>query len=273
MKDLVKKAQSFITFDTPFEIGYIQTLFAATHHQQQRMIPYWGVASTRQKLIANYWLNQVTGHFTLLLTIPVLLFLLSSGSIDYGHLLVILATGLLTFSVLLFFHYWPGFIRDFLPRLEAVANAYRYEQQLQIIARLQEKIVLQQQQFQQQIVASSLLAHERQDKIKKCRQAQLSNFALTLIYYVLAKTSGMPELHSNDHTAHLLMQFYGIDPGSIRTNLELITGSGGRRRNLSDRKRTEIINRFSEAYRFFEEQKFTAGILLLKELEIKIAGH
>lgn len=54
---------------------------------------------------------------------------------------------MLAFAVLMFFHYWPGFIRDFLPRLEAVVNAYRGEQQHQIISRLREKIALQKQHF------------------------------------------------------------------------------------------------------------------------------
>lgn len=83
----------------------------------------------------------------------------------------------------------------------------------------------------------------------------------------------MPDLKSNDQTPHLLMQLYGVDPGSIRSNLELITGSGGKHKNLSDRKRIELVNRFAEAYRFFEEQEFTAGGQLLKELEIKIVSH
>jgi len=176
------------------------------------------------------------------------------------------------FGVLLFFHYWPGFIRDFLPRLESVVDAYRTEQQQQIIAHLREKMTLQQKHFQQQITTLTRLAEQQKDEIKKCRQAQLSNFALTLIYYVLAKTSGMPDPKSNDHTPQLLMQLYGIDPGSIRANLELITGNG-RRKSLSDRKRTELVNRFDEAYRFFEEQGFTAGMLLLKDLEVRIVGY
>ena len=273
MKDLVKKVRSFITFDAPFEIGYIQTSFIDTHQKQQSLIPYWGVASTRQKLIANYWLNQVTGHFAILLTVSAVFSLTFNGNIAPTHLLVIPITGMLAFAVLLCFHYWPGFVRDFLPRLEAVVNAYRNEQQRQIITRLREKIVLQKQQFQQEIAVLTMQTEQQQQELKKCRQAQLSNFALTIIYYVLAKAAGMPELKSNDHTPDLLMQLYGVDPGSIRSNLELITGSGGRHKNLSDRKRTEIINRFAEAYRFFDNQQFAVGIQLLKELEIKIVGR
>lgn len=273
MKDSVKKVQSFMTFDAPFEMEHIQTAFFVTHQKQQSLIPYWSVASTRQKLIANYWLNHVIRHFALLLTIPVLFSLISIGNITPAHLLVILITGMLAFAVLMFFHYWPGFIRDFLPRLEAVVNAYRGEQQHQIISRLREKIALQKQQFQLEIAALSMRTEQQCQELKKCRQAQLSNFALTLIYYVLSKTSGMPDLKSYDQTPHLLMQLYGVDPGSIRSNLELITGSGGKHKNLSDRKRTELVNRFAEAYRFFEEQEFTAGGQLLKELEIKIVSH
>lgn len=273
MKDIVKKVQSFITFEAPLEIGYIQTLFAATHHQQLSMMPQWAVASTRLKLIAHYWLNQVMGHFALLLTLPVLFFLLSSGSIEHGHLLVIMAVAGLTFGVLLVFHYLPGFIRDFLPRLEAVANAYHQEQQEQTSARLKENVAQQQHEIRRLTEALSKQAEQQQEEIKKCRQAQFSNFALTLIFYVLAKTSGMADLQCNDQTANRLMQLYGIDPGSIRANLELITGSGGKRRNLSKRRRTEISNRFEEAYRFFESQEFAKGIHLLKELEIKMVGN
>ncbi len=59
MKELMKKAQHFLTFDTPLEMNYISTLFATTHSQNQRQIPEWGHTSTRQKLIANYWFGDV----------------------------------------------------------------------------------------------------------------------------------------------------------------------------------------------------------------------
>lgn len=63
MKELMQSVKSFITFDAPSEFGSIKTLFAATHHQQQRIIPEWCMASTRQKLKAHYWYSYVPGHF------------------------------------------------------------------------------------------------------------------------------------------------------------------------------------------------------------------
>jgi hypothetical protein len=62
------------------------------------------------------------------------------------------------------------------------------------------------------------------------------------------------------------MKLYGVDKGSLKKNLELIFG---KRKKLPPRKHTEIQNRFSEAYTFFEKLDFPKGIQLLKELESK----
>jgi hypothetical protein len=45
--------------------------------------------------------------------------------------------------------------------------------------------------------------------------------------------------------------------------------SGSKRKNLGERKYTEIRNRFEEAISFFNEMDFSRGVLLLKELELK----
>jgi hypothetical protein len=47
-------------------------------------------------------------------------------------------------------------------------------------------------------------------------------------------------------------------------------GHSSQRKNWTDRKRTEIENRFGEACQFFEELDFPAGAQLLKDLEAKI---
>lgn len=39
MKDLVKRAKSFITFDFPLQTAYISTQFANTHKKLQTEIP------------------------------------------------------------------------------------------------------------------------------------------------------------------------------------------------------------------------------------------
>jgi hypothetical protein len=111
-------------------------------------------------------------------------------------------------------------------------------------------------------------AYERKqiEQLEKCRQAQLSNFALVLLFYVFDKTAGMNRLQCNDQSAELMMKLYGIDKGSIKKSLELIIGKW---KNLPTRKMTEIQNRFTEAYKFFEELQFPKGVHMLQDLEMR----
>jgi hypothetical protein len=129
---------------------------------------------------------------------------------------------------MLLFHYRPNFYSDFLPKLETIKETYERKQL---------------------------------EQLEKCKRVQLSNPALVLIYYVFDKVSGVNSLQCNDHYAALLMKLYGVDQGSLKKNLELIFGS---KKNLSERKRTEIRNRFQEAYDFFEEIQFNQGPKLLQ---------
>jgi hypothetical protein len=274
MKDLVKKAQSFITFDAPFKIGSIKTLFAATHQKQQSIMPYWGITSTRQKLIAHYWYSQVPGHFALLLSLPILIFLLTSGGIEHGHILVVLIVIGLTFGVLWVCHYWPAFIGDFLPKLESVVHAHRQDQLAQVITFQQVKIAQQQQEVRRLTAAMIIQAEQQVKALEKCKKAQLSNLALVLIYHVFEKRkTALPDLPCTKETASLLMQFFGVDTGSIYENLKLTKGTSGSYKNMKPRRQTEIKNSFEEAYRFFEQMSFEEGTQLLKNLEMKITGH
>ena len=68
------------------------------------------------------------------------------------------------------------------------------------------------------------LEAQQNEKLEKCRQAQLSNFALSLIFYVFDKTSTINSLQCNDQFAGLLMKLYGVDTGSMKKNLALILG-------------------------------------------------
>jgi hypothetical protein len=139
-------------------------------------------------------------------------------------MLSVLFAGVLSYSVLYLFHYRPYFSSIFLPRLQTAKEIYEGKQR---------------------------------EQLEKCRQAQLSNFALALVFYVFDKTTGMNRLQCNDQSAELMMKLYGIDKGSIKKSLELIIG---KRKNLPTRKMTEIQNRFTEAYQFFEELQFRKGI-------------
>ena len=141
--------------------------------------------------------------------------------------------GLFVLPVLVISYYWPHYSYNFLPKLEMVKESFEESQN---------------------------------DKMEKCRQAQLSNFALALVFYVIDKTSAINTLQCNDRSAALLMKLYGVDNGSMKKNLELILG---KKRELPPRKYTEIQNRFDEACAFFEDLQFKKGIQILRELEAR----
>jgi hypothetical protein len=233
MKDFVNRVRAFITFDYPIEIASISKQFTELHRQLQAETPGWSTVATKQKLISKYWNIYVAGHYALIFILPIVVIILFKGSIEKGYLLSIVMAGVVSFPILYLFHYRPSFGSFYLPRLETVKEMY-------------ERKALEQ--------------------LEKCRQSQLSNFALALIFYVLDKTSGINSLQCNDRFAALLTQLYGVDAGSLKKNLELIIG---KRQNLSARKVTEIQNRFGEAYEFFNELHFKEGVRILIELESK----
>ncbi len=76
----------------------------------------------------------------------------------------------------------------------------------------------------------------------------------------------MNSLQCIDHHAALLTKLFGVDQGSLKKNLELILG---KKKNLSERKLTEIRNQFEEAKTFFEEIQFKEGLRVLNDLEPK----
>jgi len=234
MKDLVKRAKSFITFDFPIQTAYITTQFANTHRKLQTEITEWSTTGTRQKLISQYWFTYVVRHFSVLFGLPVLMVFLTQGfERSNFYLFSVLIAGLLSYPVLYLFHYRPYFSSIFLPRLETIKEAYECKQK---------------------------------EQLEKCRQAQLSNFALALVFYVFDKTSGMNTLQCNDQSAELLMKLFGVDHGSLKKNLVIIYGKRGK---ISSRKQTEISNRFDEAITFFEKAAFPKAVTILGELRKK----
>ena len=302
---MIKNLRTFLTFDAPLEMKHIRTHFAATHSQYQQIMPEWGHISTRQKLIANYWFTTVPAHFAAMISLPLILLSIVTSHFKAGYLAIALIVVLFYFIIMLFISYWPSFVSNFLPKLEVIVSNYQQEQQQQVIRQLKQQLAAQQERakfeqeqiiekfqtqlsnqqtrllkqqetiqirFQQKLVFQQEKIEQQQEVIKKCRQAQLSNFALTLIYYAFVKAAGNDPIKSNDHTANLLLKLYGVDRGSLRTNLELIAGSSSKRKNMGERKCTEIHNRFEEAFEFFKEMGFHKGISLLNDLEIKIMG-
>lgn len=237
MKDLVKRTKSFMTFDYPLQTAFISARFANTHKKLQTEIPGWSTTATRQKMISDYWFNYVAGHFAIMVGLPATVVVLFHATFEHSDffLLGVLVAGLLSYLVLYLFHYRPWFSSIFLPRLETVKETYE---------------------------------RGHIERLGKCRQSQLSNFSLTLFFYVFSSTNNIHSLKCDDESAILLMKLYGVDPGSMKKNLELILASG-KRKNLTERKITEIRNRFTETYTFLEELKFTKGIEKLKDLEAR----
>lgn len=128
MKDLLQKAKSFILFDFPLDPDYIGTNFISNHNIYQKSISGWSTISTRQKVIAAYWLLDVTGHFTMLIGLPALVIMLVNSYLELTFLTVVFVVGLICFPVLLLFTYLPIFYYQFLPHLETIKENFESKQ-------------------------------------------------------------------------------------------------------------------------------------------------
>jgi hypothetical protein len=241
MKEVLKKIKTLIAFDTPLELSNIRNQFASRHLTLEKEMPGWSTAATRQKLISEYWFTYVVQHFAFIYGSSSLLTFVFRGEFKYSgyFVLSILIAGLICFPVLYFFHYRPYFDSIFLPRLETIKENYE---------------------------------RRELERLEKCRKDQLPNPTLILIHYVIDKAGGMDAMQANDKFAGLLVKLYGVDPRSLKKSMDIFFGSSINRKSLKERGRTEIQNRFNEAYRFFEELEYLKGIKLLQELETKVVG-
>lgn len=235
MKDLMSRAIDFLTFDTHLRAQQISLQFSETHHKRQAEIDEWSTKATRQQLVSCYWYTHVIGHFAVLFGLPsAILFLIFGGFNEPDVFLVnVLVAAPIVYLGLYLFQYRPEFNSTYLPRLETVKEAFE---------------------------------KKRLEQFEKCRQAQLSNFSLALFFYVLTKTNNLNHISCDDHSANLLKKLYGVDSGSMKKNLELILGTV-KKKNMTDRKITEIRNRFAETYDYLEALNFNVGIDRLKLLE------
>lgn len=234
MKDLVSKVKSFVTFELPLQPAYIREKFAHRHEQFKLEDPDWTVAATRQKLISSYWLKVVPLHFATVLAIS----LIALSIIDDLHLTekliaVLVMVVLISYLVLLAFHYAPNFFYNYLPHLENAKEVYEGKQN---------------------------------EKLEKCRQAQLPNFSLTLLFYVFAQMNDIEILRNDERISLLLMKIFGVDPGSIKKNLDLLISPPGFSK-ISERKKTEIRNRFNDVYQVLEELNIKEAINRLRTIE------
>ncbi len=234
MKDFMSRAIDFLTFDTHLQAQQISLQFSQTQHKRLAEIENWSTNATRQQLISHYWYTYVLGHFTIIFVLSVGINLILRENKQHDVFIASLFFACpLAYLGLYLFQYRPKFNLTYLPLLETIQESYEKRQL---------------------------------EQLEKCRQAQLSNFSLTLFFYVLTKTNSINAISCDDHSANLLRRLYGVDSGSMKKNLELILGTV-KRKNMSNRKITEIRNRFAETYDFLEALEFSAGIERLKELE------
>ncbi|MEP7277418.1 MAG: hypothetical protein ABI813_02135 [Bacteroidota bacterium] len=234
MKDTVRKLGSFLTFEYPLQIANISAQFFSIQLKQQIEIPGWGATATRQKLISDYWFIHVARHFALMFGFSTGISLGIHGSFENQYLLSVLVAGILCYPVLYFFHYRPYFSATFLPRLETIKEAYE---------------------------------RRELEQMEKCRKAQLPNPTLIMIHYAIDKASGINAMQLNERFAGCLTKLYGVDPRSLKSSMDMLLGSSIKRKDLKGRGRTEISNRFTEAYQFFEELGFPKAIEILRSLE------
>ncbi|PVD50011.1 hypothetical protein DC498_22070 [Terrimonas sp.] len=191
--------------------------------------------SSRWILISRYWFRRVPLHFTAISLLGLLGLALFVRSCSI-HPAAITISSLIAFPILILSFYTPQFTAIFLPELYKV----------------------QQKQLEQ-----------HSTELEKCRKTQLPNPTLVLIWYVLDKTSGINAVkHFDDYTG-LLNQLFGVDPRSLKTSMEFFFGSSRKRNQLKGRARTELENRFAEAYQFFEALHFEKAVPILQELETK----
>jgi hypothetical protein len=236
IENIWKRLGAFLKFDLPINYDAIRELFLQIHTSYREDYPGWSTRATKRKAISLYWYKYVLRHFlTLLVSGLIIYFVINSFHIPHaGEIIAIGIIAVIGFCILLFMQYAPFFNSEFLPKLETVVEEYEGKQY---------------------------------EELEKCRQAQYSNLALVLIFYVWNKVGNVNALNSSDQLARLLMKVYGVDNGSLKKNLELITRKP---RDLSSRKLKEIEKGFEEAFSFFEALNFEKGIAILKILELEL---
>lgn len=233
MKEILTRLQTFITFDLPLRNNYVHETFIATHQNYHNTHQNWCISATRKKVISKYWFRHVLMHFCAFFLLAIIITLPFNNNLNPSYFTVCFTVGLFTFVVLIAWFYWPVFYRDFLPILDTVIATYEGKEQ---------------------------------EMLNKCKQAQLSNFTLALIFYALSKKNGATPLFPDDHHAQLLTKLFGVDRDSMKKNLVLILNDV---KDLSSRKLTVIHDCFEEAYDFFETLQLPECIHILQHLKEK----
>jgi hypothetical protein len=233
MKKILTRLQSFATFDLPLRNAYIQQAFVTTHENYCREYRGWSVNATRKKVIAKYWIERVLIHFAALYLTGLVITLPFNTNFDQFYLPTVFVVGLLSLLTSVTWIYGPSFYFDFLPKLDTIVENYQGKQ----------------------------LQH-----LKKCQQAQMSNFAAAVVYYAFAKIGGLPISAVSPKYGEQLMTLFGKDPCDMQKALKMIACKVS---SLSPHKQTEIGKSLEEARCFFEAIEFPQGIKIVEHLDAK----
>ncbi len=235
MKEMMKRALAFITFDRLVSKSQIAVRFQQLHNTHQQQSFSTKLIAARHKLIYEYWYNHVI-HFCLILLVATIATHLAIGKISLPAVAV---AGAFSYAIMYQFNYRFTFKFILLPNVETIKSECE-------------------QKFG--------------EEIRKCRKVQYSNFALVLIDHVNTKISGMNSLSCDDKSALILTELYGVDTGSMKKSLEFLFIKS-KRGHFTERHKTEFKNRFNEAYNFFEKRRCLKGLGILKELEISFFDY
>ena len=233
MKEMMTKVIAFLTFEQLETKNQIAVRFQQLCTTFQCESASYNLISVRRELIYEYWYNHVINHFCALFMITVGVSGIIAGKLNFSAIVI---AGLISFSGFYMFYYRFVFNHIIIPNLEILK-----------------------QQFE----------HSNTSYPNKCKQSQLSNFTLVLIYYIQHITSEYSKpLSSSDEYAAVLNKLYGVDTGSLKKNIDLLL-LPCKRKHLTERQKTELRNRFNEAASFYEQIDYKKGLQVLKQAEMK----
>lgn len=226
---------SVMIFDLPLSPSYISSEFSRLHEFHQVQDQHWPLQATRSKMAAEYWFRHVLASFAAILTGGALVSTVFVS--EWSQILPALVfVGSITFLTLTGIIYYPAYKFTFLPYLESVIS--KKEAQLTKI---------------------------KEEPIKRCKTTQFSIPTLTVIFYVFCKIGNSPILPTNDESAALLNQLFGVTNKSLKDNLSRLE----RPARISDRERAEMRKAIEEAATFFEQLNNQAALKELHLLEIQ----
>ena len=202
MKEMMKRALSFITFEQLITKSQIAVRFEHLRNVQQQQSITLELIAARHKVIYEYWYNHVLKHFCFILLVATIITHLAISKINFPAFAI---AGLMSYLIMYMFYYKFTFNYTILPGIEMIKE--EYEQSLS-------------------------------EEIRKCKKAQYPNFTLLLIDHVRNEISAMPSALCDEKSAIILTQLYGVDTGSMKKNLEVLLMKN-KRKHFTERKKTE----------------------------------